>query len=236
VLSQVLAEAPRHAASTVRLNVAVAHQLGMAQADLQCMWLLAQGPSAPTQLAAALGLTTGAMTKLLYRLEAAGYITRSYDPANRRRIIITADPAGLARLAVRYDGIGERIRAYLSARTNAELEVILAFMQVGEQAADEELARIRSSGIRHRTRRPPNPKLRPVGQVMWRLTWGFAALAGLRSGYFKVSGTGTPMSSKASRCALVGSASIGMVAWVPAKRTWLRVRVARCSSRLRKLW
>jgi DNA-binding MarR family transcriptional regulator len=166
VLAQVLAEAPPHAASCVRLYVAVAHQLGMAQADLQCMGLLAQGPSGPTQLAAALGLTTGAITKLLYRLEAAGYITRSHDPANRRRIIITADPAGLARLAAHYDGIGERIRAYLSARTNAELELILAFMRVGEQAADEELARIRSSGIRHRTRRPPNPKLRPVWQVM----------------------------------------------------------------------
>ena len=157
MLSQVLAEAPRHAASCVRLNVAVAHQLGMAQADLECMGLLAQGPSAPTQLAAALGLTTGAMTKLLYRLEAAGYITRSNHPANRRWIVITADPAGLARLAAHYDGIGERIRPYLSGRTNAELEVILAFMRAGEQAAEEELARIRSSGIRHRTRRPRNP-------------------------------------------------------------------------------
>jgi hypothetical protein len=92
LLAQVLAEAPRHAASSVRLNVAVAHQLGMAQADLQCMGLLAEGPSAPTRLAAALGLTTGAMTKVLDRLE----------------------------------------------------------------AADEELAQIRSRGIRHRTRRPRN--------------------------------------------------------------------------------
>jgi DNA-binding MarR family transcriptional regulator len=156
VLAQVLAEAPRHGAASVRLNVAVAHQLGMAQADLQCMGLLAQGPSAPTQLAAALGLTTGAMTKVLDRLEAAGYLTRSHDPADRRRIIITADPAGLARLAAHYDDIGERIRAYLSSRTTAELEVILAFMRAGEQAADEEIAHIRDRGTRHATRRPHN--------------------------------------------------------------------------------
>jgi hypothetical protein len=68
------------------------------------------------------------------------------------------------------------------------------------------------------------------------LIWGFAALAGSRSGYFKMSGIGKPMSSKACRWVLVGSASIGTVVRVPAKRTWLRVRVARCSSRLRKLW
>jgi DNA-binding MarR family transcriptional regulator len=156
LLAQVLAEAPRNGAASVRLNVAVAHQLGIAQADLQCMGLLAEGPSAPTQLAAALGLTTGAMTKVLDRLEAAGYITRSHDPADRRRIIITADPASLASLAAHYDGMGERIRAYLSGRTTAELEVILAFMRAGEQAADEELAQIRSRGIRHGTRRPRN--------------------------------------------------------------------------------
>jgi DNA-binding MarR family transcriptional regulator len=156
LLAQVLAEAPRSGAASVRLSVAIAHQLGIAQADLQCMGLLAEGPSAPTQLAAALGLTTGAMTKVLDRLEAAGYLTRSHDPADRRRIIITADPAGLARLTAHYDGMGERIRAYLSRRTDAELAVILAFMRAGEQAADEELAHIRSHGTRHRTRRPRN--------------------------------------------------------------------------------
>jgi hypothetical protein len=46
---------------------------------------------------------------------------------------------------------------------------------------------------------------------------------------------GTLIRSKASRWVLVGSASMGTVAWAPANRTWLRVRVARCSSRPRKL-
>jgi hypothetical protein len=68
------------------------------------------------------------------------------------------------------------------------------------------------------------------------LSWVFTALAGWCSGYFKVSGIVVSMSSKACRWVLVGSASIGTVAVVPAKRTWLRVRVARCSSRPRKLW
>jgi hypothetical protein len=60
-------------------------------------------------------------------------------------------------------------------------------------------------------------------------------LAGLCSDYFKVSGIGAPRRSKACRWVLVGSVSIGTVARVPAKRTWLRVRVARWSSRARKL-
>ena len=60
-------------------------------------------------------------------------------------------------------------------------------------------------------------------------------MAGWRSGYFKVSGIAVPMSSKACRWALVGSASMGTVAVVPVNRTWLRVSVARCSSSPRKL-
>ena len=67
------------------------------------------------------------------------------------------------------------------------------------------------------------------------LTWCFAGLAGFCSGYFKVSGIGTPIRSKAWRWALVGSVSIGTVAVAPANRTWLRGRVARWSSRPRKL-
>jgi hypothetical protein len=56
------------------------------------------------------------------------------------------------------------------------------------------------------------------------LICGFAGLAWRCCCYFKLSGIETPMSSKASRCALVGSASIGMATGVPVKRTWLRVR------------
>ena len=67
------------------------------------------------------------------------------------------------------------------------------------------------------------------------LTWCFSGLAGWCSGYFKVSGIAAPRRLKASRWALVGSVSIGTVSSVPANRTWLRVRVARWSSRPRKL-
>ncbi len=80
-----------------------------------------------------------------------------------------------------------------------------------------------------------NPKLRPVRQAISVLTWCFAGSAGWRSGYVKVSGIGAPIKVKACRWMLVGSVSIAMVTWVPVYRTWLRVKVARCSSRPRKL-
>src|SRR5882724_3820038 len=118
-MAEVTAEAPRQAGSAVRLSIAFAHQLGMQLADVQCMGLLTDGPAAPSDLAARLGLTTGAMTKVLDRLQACGYITRSSDPADRRRVRIAADPAGLAGLAAVYGPLGERMsRLYDSYSTD----------------------------------------------------------------------------------------------------------------------
>jgi DNA-binding MarR family transcriptional regulator len=137
-------EAPRQAGAAVRLSIAIAHQLG----------LLTEGPSAPSHLADRLGLTTGAMTKVLDRLERCGYVSRSADPSDRRRIVIAADPKGLAELADYYKPMGERMGVYLSGRSAAELETILAFMRAGREVADEEIDRIRGRGARHASRRP----------------------------------------------------------------------------------
>jgi DNA-binding MarR family transcriptional regulator len=153
LLAGVTAEMPGQAAAAVRLNIAVAHQLGMPLADVQCMGLLVNGQSAPSQLAASLGLTTGAVTKVLDWLERAGYIVRSADPSDRRRIVVSVDPAGLAALTRYFAPMGEKMSAHLASYTATELATILRFMRAGHQAADEEIARVREQGIHHATRR-----------------------------------------------------------------------------------
>ena len=55
-----------------------------------------------------------------------------------------------------------------------------------------------------------SPKLRPIGLEAPVLIWCFAGLAVWCSGYFKVSGIGTPRRRKPSRWVLVGSASNSM--------------------------
>ena len=106
--------------------------------------------------------------------------------------------------------------------------------QGGTVPADPQAPRQAQSPGPHRPH-DLSPKLRPVRRVISCLTWCFAGLAGWRSAYVKVSGIGVLSRLKASRCVPVGSVSMGTVTWVPAKRTWLRVSVARCSSRPRTL-
>jgi DNA-binding MarR family transcriptional regulator len=153
LLAEVAVEAPRQAAAAVRLSIAIAHQLGMPLTDVQCMGLLEAGPAAPSDLAAQLGMTTGAMTKVLDRLEQSGFVTRSPDPTDRRRIVITADPDGFRVLTPYYAPMAEKMNRYLSGCSDDELRTILDFMRAGRTSADEEIARIREQGIRHATRR-----------------------------------------------------------------------------------
>src|SRR5580658_8297983 len=126
-------------------------------------------------------------------------------------------------------------------RLQDRVEQVIQRFEVMRDRADRLITaaeRIFGPGRSETVRAEPahKPKLRPIRQAISGLTWDFTAVAGWRSGYFKVSGIGAPMSSKACRWVLVGSASIAMVTSVPVYRTWLRVSVARCSSRPRKLW
>jgi DNA-binding MarR family transcriptional regulator len=71
----------------------IARLLQLNRTDLRCLDLLLQrGPSAPSRLSVELGLTTGSVTAMLDRMEKAGYITRTPDPSDRRKVIVQATP------------------------------------------------------------------------------------------------------------------------------------------------
>src|SRR5687767_13556347 len=70
---------------------AVADHVGMNRTDARCIDLVDQaGGMTAGELARAAGLTTGAVTAVVDRLEAAGLARRVADPADRRRVRIEA--------------------------------------------------------------------------------------------------------------------------------------------------
>ncbi|MEV6965653.1 MarR family transcriptional regulator [Hamadaea sp. NPDC051192] len=71
----------------------IARLLGLNRTDLRCLDLLLQtGPTAPGRLATELGLTTGSVTAMLDRMEKSGYISRTPDPGDRRKVVVQARP------------------------------------------------------------------------------------------------------------------------------------------------
>ena len=73
---------------------AMAERLGVSSTDLECLDIIAmRGPITAGELARASGLTTGAITGLVDRLERAGLARREPDAADRRKVLLRVTPA-----------------------------------------------------------------------------------------------------------------------------------------------
>jgi len=81
--------ARRHSTAVVLFHHAVAERLGLGPTDHKCLDLLRdRGPMAGSDLAAITGLTSGAITGVVARLERAGYLRREPDLHDGRKQII----------------------------------------------------------------------------------------------------------------------------------------------------
>src|SRR5690348_14392032 len=111
-----LVEAIRHQARvgsthTVLFHTAIAERLGLNPSDHKVADILSleEGPVTPGRLAELTGLTTGAITGVLDRLEHAGFVTREPDPADRRRVILRLLPVRRPEVGALFSSISARL-------------------------------------------------------------------------------------------------------------------------------
>lgn len=134
-------------ARAVLFQDAVARSAGLNASDLQAVGLLlSEGPATPGELAARTGLTSGgAITAMIDRLERAGYVTRSRDLTDRRRVLVTAVPeAVLDRVADSYGRITERWNEYLGTLTDEQLDFATDFLARAAELNREEAEALRN--------------------------------------------------------------------------------------------
>jgi DNA-binding MarR family transcriptional regulator len=138
-------EVQAHQAAVDAVDAAAAGCLQVNRTDLRCLEILYQGEAVlPSQLAAKLGLTTGSVTVMLDRLERLGYVTRSADPSDRRKVVVRITPKAARRATKIYGPIAqEGERDVLSRYTAAELRVLLDFHRRGRELQERHVARIR---------------------------------------------------------------------------------------------
>jgi len=110
-------------ASSILFNQKIADQVGLHLTDMQCINLLDLfGPITPGKLAQYTGLTTGGVTVMLDRLEAAGYVKREPSLTDRRSVLVRVDRRKLKKMNVFYEGINQRVEALFAATPESELE------------------------------------------------------------------------------------------------------------------
>ena len=88
--------ARQHSTAVVLFHHAVAERLGLGPTDHKCLDLLRdRGTMTGSELSAVTGLTSGAITGVVSRLERAGYLRREQDPSDGRKQILSPARKGV---------------------------------------------------------------------------------------------------------------------------------------------
>lgn len=132
---------------TILFHQGVADVVGLHITDHKCMHFIHRFGAMPAgRLAELTGLTTGAVTGIIDRLEEAGYVRRTNDPKDRRRTII--EPIRNKKLERKLEMIfiplHERMHKLLSSYSDSELALLLDAVTKSVELTHEESKKLRS--------------------------------------------------------------------------------------------
>ncbi|AUC97403.1 transcriptional regulator [Bradyrhizobium sp. SK17] len=132
-LVQELEEAMRRSsAQGVMFGQAVANMAGISNSDMECMDILQlEGRVTAGRLAEVTGLTTGAITGVVDRLEKAGYVRRERDESDRRKVFISVVEEKAVEIGKFYVPMQQAMLKVWSRYTDDELRLLLRFANDG---------------------------------------------------------------------------------------------------------
>lgn len=132
--------------SNVLFRNTIVEKLGVNITDWECLGLLLQkGVSTPTELSKHTGLTSGATTAMLDRLERSGIIERRRNPEDRRGILIVIDKEKAAEIATILASAISAQEQLFSDYTAKELEFLSDFISKLAKVIDQERQKMQKS-------------------------------------------------------------------------------------------
>jgi DNA-binding MarR family transcriptional regulator len=148
--------------ATILFHQAIADRLGMNVTDHKCADILLRGgPITAGELARRTGLTTGAITGVIDRLERAGFVRRAKDSGDRRRVIIEPLPQRIHReIGPLFDSMARAMAELCGRYSTEELAVIRDFAARSQKGAYEEIRKLREEGASAGTSRKAKTRKR----------------------------------------------------------------------------
>lgn len=147
-MSALFLEFRQMSTGAIMFHQAVADRLGLHATDHKCADLIIRhGAMTSGRLAELTGLTTGAITGVVDRLESRGMVRRAADPRDRRRVIVEIVKNDTMECQMRdlFSGIAEGTRAILQGYSDSELAVILDFVRRSNAMSHAETLKLRAS-------------------------------------------------------------------------------------------
>jgi DNA-binding MarR family transcriptional regulator len=135
--------------ATVLFHQAIGDRLGMNVTDHKCLdILLGTGPITAGELAGRTGLTTGAITGVIDRLEEAGFARRAKDPGDRRRVMIEPILKQIeSAIYPLFESMAAASRELCECYSTDQLAVIRDFTMRARQMAGEETRKLREATV-----------------------------------------------------------------------------------------
>jgi len=122
----------------------VSEWAGLNTTDMECLRLLfLTGVSTPSQLARHTGLTSGATTAMLDRLEKVGLIERLPNPEDRRGTLIVAAKTAAEKAASWFESARQAQDELVSSYSEQELEIIADVFERFAKLWEQERVKIR---------------------------------------------------------------------------------------------
>ncbi|MAT41422.1 MAG: MarR family transcriptional regulator [Anaerolineaceae bacterium] len=122
---------------------AVDEWAGLNTTDMECLRLLfLKGVATPSELSRHTGLTSGATTAMLDRLEKAGLIERQPNPKDRRGTLIIPAKLASQKAASWFESAREAQAELISSYSESELEIIADVFERFTKLWDQEREKI----------------------------------------------------------------------------------------------
>jgi len=146
LVTQVIRGAREFSIGTVLFHRAVGQILGVNVTDIKCLDMMTlQGSATPSQLAAHTGLSSGATTAMIDRLERAGLVERQPHPKDRRGTILVLTEEAMRKLPSLFSSLGTAMETLVSSYPQKELAVLDDFFTKARVLWQEERAKLQRS-------------------------------------------------------------------------------------------
>jgi DNA-binding MarR family transcriptional regulator len=125
----------------------IAIRLGLSESDIDALELLIDtGAATAGRLSEVMGLTTGAVTRVIDRLEQAGYVRRKTDPSDRRRVVVEVVPERVATVQSLLESLERASAEEIDRYSPEQLAVINDFLTRMADLTQTEATRLRTAG------------------------------------------------------------------------------------------
>jgi DNA-binding MarR family transcriptional regulator len=145
LLNQLVELGRRISTQTVFLHQAIAQTVGLNATDTKCIDLILSHPERTMtagELSERTGLTTGAITHIVDRLEKRRFVTRIRDRQDRRKVLVQVRLKSLEPLIPKYEEVGKAYMALAEEYSDDDLAVICDYMGRASAISEQEVANV----------------------------------------------------------------------------------------------